>query len=189
MRHLGQMKLPRLTRRFAAVALATGFVLGAGGIAAAFLGSSGSGTGSGTVITPGGLTVAVHTYTPPTGKTLGPTGPGEHITFAVSNTSTKAKLRASTVKAFVVALRTATYTGDITTHGAGVTTCLASWFTAKVVKWQVDSTGPSHTPPVTYTISYHTDIHVTVLLTMKTEPVNQAACEGKHPAVTLTVAK
>lgn len=171
------------------IVVATGFALGAAGIAAAFLGSTGSAKGTATVIKPGTLTVAIHTYTPPTGKTLGPTGPGEHLTFTVANTSTRAKLRASTVTAFVVKLTTGPYNGDITTHGVGVKKCLASWFTAKVVSWRVDSTGPTLAPPVKSTIRLHTDIHVTVLVTMKTAPTNQGACEGTNPAVTLTVAK
>lgn len=177
------MRLPRGKKKLLTIVLASGIALGAGGIAAAYLGASGSGTGSVKVGSAKGFKVALYGGTSTTFTPGSPT----NLTFTVQNTASY-KEHASTVT-----VKVKTTGGDVVAAGTvKVPTCLTSWFTVKVTRWEVDSSGiwhPAATTPVTYTLTPTLDIHVTVLEKMLTKPTPQTACVGKRPIVLITVNK
>jgi hypothetical protein len=183
-------KLPRLSKKFVVIGLATGLALGAAGIAAAYVGATGSGSGTGTVGPGKEFKVALYSGT---GTTL-TIGKPTHLTWTVQNVASyKEHVSTVTVKVAVTGVDIVTTTG--TTR---VPTCLASWFTVKLTRWEIDSTNVWHslTPltstyaPVTATLSHTKVIHVTVLESMTTTLTHtQGACVGKTPKVTLTVHK
>ncbi|MGH9920878.1 MAG: hypothetical protein ACRD6W_18675 [Nitrososphaerales archaeon] len=184
------MKLPRLSKKtFVAVGLATGLALGTAGVALAYVGAKGSGTGTASPAPGKQFKVTLYSGT---GTTFAPGSP-THLTFTVQNVTTTTE-HAATVTAKVVAkgLDIVTATGKV------VTGCLASWFTVKLTRWEVASTGVYHslTPgsktyePVTATLTPLRVIHVTVLESMiTTTTTTQGVCEGHTPTVTLTVHK
>lgn len=73
------MRIPKFKKKFIAGALAAGLVMGAGGIAAAYLATTGSGTGTATVGTP--TTVSVKSIS---ASTWGP-GTAKKVAFSVTN--------------------------------------------------------------------------------------------------------
>lgn len=177
------MRLRSWKKKLLTIVLASGVALGAGGIAAAYIGATGSGTGSAKVGSAKGFVVALY------GGTLTTFIPGTptHLTFTVQNVA-KYKEHASTVT-----VKVETTGGDILSSGTvKVPTCLASWFAVKLTRWEVDSTNTWHTAtttPVTKTLTPTLVIHVTVLEQMLTKPTAQTACVGKRPKVELTVNK
>jgi hypothetical protein len=177
------VRLPKWKKKFLTIVLTTAVALGIGGIAAAYIGASGSGTGSAKVGSAKAFKVALYGGTSTTFTPGSPT----HLTFTVQNTA-KYKEHASTVT-----VKVETTGGNVIASGTAVVpTCLASWFTVKVTRWEVDSSGhwlTATTTPVTYTLTPTFVIHVTVLENMLTKPTPQTACVGKRPKVKLTVNK
>lgn len=203
------MRLPKLKKKFLAITLASGVALGAGGIAAAYVGVSGTGSGTATVGKATTFKVALYngtatTYVP---------GKPAYLTYSVQNVSTPA-LRE---RVYTVTVKVNSTGTDIVTSNSNtkVATCLAAWFTAKLTRWEVDSTGYwysltslKHTYTtsnrmftgvpktetvhayklVTALLTHLKVIHITVIETMLTTPsTNQSNCEGHLPVVTLTV--
>lgn len=178
------MKLPKLKKKYLAIVMAAGVALGVGGIAAAYFGASGTGAGTGHAGPTAGFAVSLHTFS----GVITPGG-SETLQFAVGNKSTTYPEHASTVSVKMV-----TKGGDIDSSGGRVTGkvtgCTSTWFTPTVVKWRYDTSGPTMTPPVTYSLPPSEDLHVTVTVAMKNTPIHtQLACAGTDPEVTLTVAK
>lgn len=201
------MRLPTLKKKVLAIALASGVALGVGGMAAAYLEASGSGTGTATLGTVKTFNVTLYNGT---GTTLAPGKPA-YLTFSVQNVGTsKERVYTATVNVE----RTGT---DVVTSNTvkKVTGCLASWFIANLTRWEVDSTGYWYsltsgkttystskrvftgTPKtehvhtyklVTATLIHLKVLHITVLEKMITTPhTTQGKCEGHLPIVTVTV--
>ena len=177
------MRLPKWKKKFLTIVLTTGVALGAGGIAAAYIGATGSGTGSAKVGSAKDFKVALYGGTSTTFTPGSPT----HLTFTVQNIASY-KEHAATVT-----VKVETTSGNVIASGTVVVpTCLASWFVVKVTRWEVDSSGIWHTAtttPVTKTLTPTLVIHVTVLEKMLTAPTPQTACVGKRPKVKLNVNK
>jgi hypothetical protein len=177
------VRLPKWKRKFLTIVLTTGVAFGVGGIAAAYIGVSGTGTGSAKVGSAKDFKVALYGGTATTFTPAKPT----NLTFTVQNVASY-KEHATTVT-----VKVETTGGNVIASGTVVVpTCLASWFTVKLTRWEVDSSGIWHTAttvPVTYTLTPTLVIHVTVLVKMLTKPTPQTACVGKRPKVKLTVNK
>lgn len=160
------MTLPRVKKKCVAVGLATGLVVGAGGIAAAYFTAPGSGSASAAVGTPMPFHVAQFSVT----GTMYPGSGATYVTFTVTNTGTGNE-HASNTFASVVSKG-----GDITSHGNTVARCLASWFHATA-------------SPLTATLLPGTFVHDLVRVTMSTSGTTQGACRTTFPRVVLTVAR
>lgn len=140
------MRLPHLKKKFIAGALAAGLVMGAGGIAAAYLSASGSGTGSASVGS--AKTVSVVTIT---AKNWVP-GTPHVVAFSVTNPNT------FSVTLATPATITSAKVGTCHTAGADtapVTSTPASTAMGKVAKGKTAASGteePSFTvATVTFT--------------------------------------
>ena len=161
------MKLPRFKKKFVAITLASGLVLGAGGIAAAYFTASGTGTGTATVGTPTQFTITQFA----TFGTLGPGGTPQTLTFRIANTYLTTAHLSTVTAAVVVAgtgnIETATKVGHTPVPG-----CLASTFSLTLMP-----------TPVTIVLPPGTTQVVTVTVLMQTNTSTQIACAGKHPLV------
>jgi hypothetical protein len=161
------MRVPRFKKKFIAIVVASGLVLGAGGIAAAYFTASGSGTGSATVGRPTAFTITQFA----TFGTLGPGGTPQTLTFHIANTYLS-KQHLSTVTATLVAAITGNIETATTVGHTPVPGCSAATFTTTL------------TPtPVTITLPPGTTQVVTVTVFMQTNTSTQIACAGKHPLV------
>jgi hypothetical protein len=151
-------------KKAAAIGLAAGIALGAGGVAFAYFTSTGTGTGSVKVGSATNFTVVKAS----TSGTLYPGATTASVTFTITNPG-HGHQNAASVSSSVV-----TKTGDITSGGSKVAGCLSTWFT----------TANAFTP-VNLAPGGHTSAVVTV--TMHTTTVTQNPCQGKTPNINLTV--
>ena len=167
------MRLFSSKRRLAAVGAVTAIALAGSGAAFAYFTSSGTGTGTGSVGSAGTYTVVVSA---PTGGPLTPGGATEAFTYTVKNNGTGTE-QITTASVGV--------TPDATAAAAG---CLASWY-------QVSGPGITAANPATQTyltpISINggatsTDPQLTFTVSLLDEPVQQNACAGDLPVVTVT---
>jgi hypothetical protein len=174
------VRFPRPNKKqLVAIALASGLVLGAGGIAAAYFSATGTGTATASVARPVPFKVTVHTKS-------GIVGPGDPtvITFAVANTHPRATgtfpEAATDPQAHVV-----TDTGLVTTSGHAVAGCKSSWFTATASSMFRSTTGGTTlgTHPL---VAYDHNVRDAVTVTMATTGT-QDSCIGVEPAVVLTI--
>ena len=142
-------------------------VLGGAGTAFAYFSSTGSGTGQATV---GSATTWQVTAGAATG-TIYPGAGSSQIVFTVKN-------NASGEQQFTNATAAVNSSGgNVTSSSNPVTGCLASWFTASV----------SANPGVNTNIAPGGTTTVTVTVTMPSSTVNQNACQGVTPDITLSV--
>ena len=159
------------TRRQIVIAgIAAATVLAGGGAAFAYFGASGSGTGSATVGTTGTWQVTQAG----TSGTIYPGSGSSVITFSVKNTGTGDQ-QFSTATAAV----NSDSGGNIQTGGSNtsVSGCLASWFSPSVTSDTSINTNVAGGNTVT----------VQVTVSMPSSSVNQNACEGATPNVTLSI--
>jgi hypothetical protein len=174
------MRLPRLKKRYLALALASGVILGTGGIAAAYFSGGGTGTGSVHVTSPFGFKVAVHTRS-------GVTGPGDPtvITFAISNEGSSTPTVSFPEVATNPHATIITKGGYVTSTGSKVTGCKSSWFHASASLYFKSTTGTVTlgTHPL---VKVHHNVRDAVTVTMTTTGT-QDACAGKTPAIRLTI--
>ena len=110
-----------ISKKTVAIGLTAGLILGAGGAAFAYFSSSGTGTGSATVGTSGGVNIAQTN----TVAGLVPNGPAQTIDYTVTNPLTNPGSE------FVnqVTVSVASVSGAGTLTGAGIDACTPSLFT------------------------------------------------------------
>jgi hypothetical protein len=160
--------LRRILKKRAVVALSVVAVLAVAGAAIAFFSSTGSGTGQASVGASTAFTIAVSSDT--TG-TLYPGSGTETLTYKVHNPSAGNQNLSATTAAV------ASSGGDITQGGVAVSGCLAADFTAT-------NTAPT---PLPQNLAGGTDsTQGSVAVTMKDSGVNQDACQGKKPDITVS---
>ena len=164
-------------KRLAAVAFVAALAI-TGAAVAYFTGGSGSGTGSGTVGASSAWTVA--TGTPTWSGTLtalypgaGATNDTELIPFTATN-SGKGDQAVTSVQISMPAIN-----GDVTAGGVEITGCKASWFTASA-----DASNPVLPSDIASGSAYSGKIDLTM---QNVTNASQDACQGKAPAVTVTV--
>lgn len=155
-------------RRIAVAGTAVALVLAGGGSAFAYFTSTGSGTGSAAVGSAGAWTVA---QTGATG-TIFPGSGSTVITYSVTNSGTGSQSFSSAVPAI-----TAETNGDAESGGVDIPGCLATWFTPTV----------SSDPGLGTSIAGGGSVNVQVTVTMPNLAVNQNACQGKTPDVSLSI--
>jgi hypothetical protein len=159
------------TRRRIAIVGVTGaaLVLAGGGAAYAYFSATGSGTGSATVGTTGTWAVTQASST----GTISAGAGSSVITFNVENTG-KGDQQYATATATV----NSDSSGDITSGGASVSGCLATWFSTKVTS----------DPGAGTNVGGSSTVQVTVKVTMPSDATdNQDACENATPDVTLSI--
>jgi hypothetical protein len=164
-----KVKMPR-KRVTVVVATAMALALG-GGIAYAYFTAAGSGTGQATVGTSGTWTVA---QTGPAVGLMTPGGATSAVTFTITNTG-DADHSYTTLTASV----NADVGGAVTEGGTPVTGCLASWFGA-VAQAPVPAVGSTIAP-------FGTASDVVVVTMPANTTVNQDACKGATPDITLSI--
>lgn len=168
----------RLRTKFVVSGLAAATVLGSGLGAYAYFTGSGSGTGQASVGSAG-------TWSVTAGSASGTMYPGagtSTVTYTATNNATGAQGidSASQIAAAVLTVGgTGANQGDITSSGADVPGCLASWFNAPTLGATTPAYGTSVAAGGTYTIP--------VSLTMKDSGTNQDACKGAAPDVKVSV--
>jgi hypothetical protein len=160
-------KLFTTKRRIAVVSGVTVVALAGGGVAFAYFTSTGSGTGQAQV---GSATNWDVTAGAPSG-TMFPGQGATTIVYTVKNVGSGNQ----TDNTDTVSMPTSG--ADVTSHGADVPGCLASWFTAGITtdNAQTVDFAPGQTESVTVTV------------TLSDAQANQNACQGVTPDVTLTV--
>lgn len=142
------------------------------GGAFAYFTSTGTGTGSASVGSASTWTVNTSPYT---GGPLYPGSGSETISYTVTNASTGHQGLTAT-SASVAQVASGANAGDITQSGTAVPGCLASWFTA------VNS---APTPLPQDLAGGATSSAGSVAVTMQDPNVNQDACEGAAPDITV----
>jgi len=155
-------------KKLVAAGLVAALTLGIAGAAFAYFTATGSGTGNATTGTATPWTV---TAAPATGMMF-PGGGVSTVPFTVTNPNAGA-LTYTTLTAAVPA----DTDGNITSGGAPVVGCLASWFTAVA---GTPSVGPG-------SIAGGGSFTVAVAVMMGDSGTNQDPCQGATPDVTLTV--
>jgi hypothetical protein len=162
-------------RRIAVLGATVALALAGGGAALAYFTSTGTGTGAGTVGTATAYTVAVSA---PSGGPLTPGGATESFTYTVKNNSSGSQ--AITSASISVA-------PDATAAGLG---CSAAWYQVS----GIDIATPANPATQTYTAAIpiaagatSSDAQLTFTVTLINEPLNQDACEGDVPVVTVAV--
>lgn len=142
------MKLPKFKKKFVVGAVAAGLVMGAGGVAFAYIGTTGTGTGSASVKAPSHVSVTVQTL-----KTkIGPNTTPVHVSFSVTNPN-----------GYTVTLGAATI--SFTTNGKCGTTAISVTDAATAIG------------KVTHGVTTVTTASKTPTLTFKTTPgATQATC-------------
>lgn len=169
-------------KKVVAGALAAGMVMGAGGIAAAYFGASGSGTATPTVGNSVPLSVKQTNvyYQTATGTSVGalyPTGLAQPV-FTIQNVAVFPEHATTTVGDFAIVTDGDTIAATKTGTNA-VIGCKASWFT-------ISANG---TTTVTVTLGKHgsgtTSVNASVDVNMATTGT-QLACAGKQPIVALS---
>jgi len=162
-----------MNKKVAAIGLAAGLALGAAGAAFAYFTGSGNGTGQGTV----GTTATWNVAQTNVSGVMYPGHGSTDLTFTVTNNGQgNQAIESGNLSAAVLA----DGSGYITSHGASVTGCLQSWFTAPVI--DAPALGYGHNLDVG--ASDTVDVHISLT---NTPTVNQDACKGATPDVTLTV--
>jgi hypothetical protein len=162
-------------KRLAAVAFVAALAI-TGAAVAYFTGGSGTVTGSGSVGSSGAWTVA--TQTPTWSGTLTALYPGaandtELIPFTATNNG-KGDEAVTNVQ-----ISMPTINGDVTAGGVEITGCKASWFNAAA-----DATNPVLPSDIASGSAYTGKVDLTML---NVTTASQDACQGKAPAVTITV--
>ncbi|MGH8980132.1 MAG: hypothetical protein ACRDWE_03780 [Acidimicrobiales bacterium] len=196
------MRLPNFSKKAVALAAAVGIVLGTGGIAAAYFTTTGTGH----------ATVTVGTTTTKTDWTVTLTG---SPTFMGATTKTATKIYSGgyerrplkitnvaasyeglkIVKVTLNTIATSSTTLVVTTAGAKIAGCLATWWTVTL------RTAAGTTTEATYTATTHTAKYTlatvktmaptaiatyVVELMLKHTDVTQIACENAVPKFTVT---
>jgi hypothetical protein len=151
-------------KRAVATLIAIGALAVAGG-AFAYFTASGSGTGQATV---GSSTPWTVTF----GSTTGAMYPGAGtavLPYTVTNAgSGNQKLATTTVSV------NADASGNVTSHGASVSGCLATWFT------------PTNTPPTAVDLAAGAHTTGSVSVAMTDASANQNSCQGVSPDITVS---
>lgn len=157
------MRLPQFTKKAIVVGAAAGIAVGAAGIAAAYFGIGGSGTGTATIGSPSTVTI--------TGAAVSTLGPGavHHVGFTADNTNS-----------FTVDVGAVTITGiSVTSTHSG---CLTSWFTLASA-----TTALGTLTPGAHAYAATTSTH-TPTIELKTVSTNESACEGAQLTLALSAA-
>jgi hypothetical protein len=162
------MKMKRfMNKKVAAIGLAAGIALGGAGAAFAFFSAQGSGSGTGST----GSVAAWSVSNPsPTGGPLYPDQGAETFAFVVTNNSNGSQ-GLNAVKATVAP------------HNAN---CDASWYDVSIDGAAAVPTTQTETyaSPINIDVAGHQDVSVVLTLVNNTA-VDQSACEGDAPVVTL----
>jgi hypothetical protein len=151
-------------KRLIATAITIGALAVAGG-AFAYFTASGSGTGQAAV---GSSTPWTVTFGTTTG-TMYPGAGTATLPYTVTNAGNGNQKLATTTVAV-----NADTNGNVTTHGATVTGCLATWFTA------------ANTPPTATDLAAGAHTTGSVAVTMADAAVSQNSCQGVSPDVTVS---
>ncbi|MEA2224973.1 MAG: hypothetical protein QOE67_255 [Solirubrobacteraceae bacterium] len=146
-----------------AIVLGAVAVFAVAGIAVAFFTSSGSGTGSASVGKSTAFTVTVGS---PSGGPLYPGSGSETLAYTVKNPSPGSQNLAST------SAKVASSGGNITQGGEAVSGCLAADFTATNTSVSKNLAGGE-------------SIGSSVEVTMQDSGINQDACQGTSPDITV----
>ena len=169
------MKLFNSRRRIAVVGATVALALAGGGAAFAYFTSTGTGTGAGTVGTATAYTVVV---VGPSGGPLTPGGATEGFTYTVHNNSSGSQ--AITSASISVA-------PDATHATAG---CSAAWYqvSGTDIATPANPATQLYTAPITIAAGgTSVDPQQAFTVTLLNLPVNQNACQGDAPVVTVTV--
>ena len=161
-------------RRIAAAGATMALVLGGAGAAFAYFTSTGTGTGAATVGTAATYTVVVSA---PTGGPLTPGSAGENFTYTVQNPgSGTQQISGATISVAPDA-----------THSPG---CLAGWYqvSGPGIGTPANSANQLYGTPVSIPAgTTSSDAQLTFTVSLVNAPVDQSACEGDHPVVTVVV--
>jgi len=160
-------KLLHSKRGIAAIALTGAIALGAGGIAGALFTGGNSATGQGSVGNGAIWNVSVGV---PTGAPLLPGVGTQTLTYTIKNTTNTAQTLHSVTSAL------GNSGGNITQGGVAAPGCLTIWFNL-VPK----------TPALPQTVAPHATVTDTVALSMPASSVDQDACQGTTPDVSVSV--
>jgi hypothetical protein len=156
-----------MNKKVAAIGLAAGLVLGGAGAAFAYFSAQGNGSGTGLT----GSTTAWTVNSPiPTGGPLYPNVGAETFGFTVTNNSNGSQgLNA--------------VTATVSPHNAN---CLASWYDVAIDAGTAAPTTATETYALPINIDTASSQNVSVVLTLVNTPsIDQSACEGDAPVVTL----
>lgn len=159
-------KLLHSKRGIAAIALTGAIVLGAGGVAAALFTGSNSATGQGSV---GNGAIWNVSLSVPTGAPLLPGVGTQTLTYTIKNTTNTAQTLHS------VTAELGSSGGNITQGGAPAPGCLSIWFNL-VPK----------TPALPQSVAPHSTVTDTVALSMPASSVDQDACQGTTPDISVS---
>jgi hypothetical protein len=163
-----------MNKKVAAIGLAAGLLLGAGGAAFAYFTGSGTGTGTGSVGS--GATWAVSQ----SGSASGAMYPGvgtSVVTFSLQNTGTGYQ-GIDSVSQTVAAIND-DGSGNITQGGVALPGCLSTWF--GVTSVGAPSVGYGHSVAPTASTTVAVTVH------MNNVDANQDVCKTATPDVNLTV--
>lgn len=156
----------RLTKKQTIAVLGSIAALALAGGAYAYFTSSGTGTVTATVGSAASFTV---TFGTPTGGPLYPGSGTQNIPYTVTNPSGGGAQNLTTTTTAI-----ASSGADVTSAGAPVAGCLASWFTA------------TNTAPASGTLAPGGTAGGSVAVTMQNVGVSQNACQGVAPDVTVS---
>ncbi len=169
------MSLFRIKRRVAVVGATVALVLAGGGAAFAYFTSTGTGTGTGTVGTASAYTVVV---SGPSGGPLTPGGATEGFSYTVHNNSSGSQQ---------ITTATITVAPDATHATAG---CSMAWYqvSGPGITTAANPATQTYVTPITIpAATTSTDSQLAFTVTLLNLPVNQDACEGDAPTVTVAV--
>lgn len=154
------------TKKAVVVGSAIALTLGLSGAAFAFFTATGSGSGTGSV----GSTTAWTVNNPtPTGDALYPGVGSQTFAFTVTNNATGNQGLVSV-------------TATVAPHNG----CDASWYDVQIDAGTATPTTATETYGSPINIAPGNNQAVSVVLTLTNQPVDQSACEGDAPVVTLT---